>query len=339
MPSPTLGWSLICTAALLTLSLPAEAQKKKSVIEAVDADADFVWQGEYSGQVHTPAVGHRKIGLQVIALGDAKFDGVVYSGGLPGAGWDRARKSLVSGERNGAVLPLAGSLVHLEVQPTHAVVRDTDGDYLGTLKRIFRASPTLNRPPPPHALVLFDGSQPNTLEGAKVSDAGLLQPGVTTKFPVQGFFMHLEFRTPYEPHARGQGRGNSGVYIQRRYEVQILDSFGLEGAPNECGGLYRQRSPDVNMALPPLTWQTYDIYFTPARFDSNGKKIDDARLTLLHNGVTIHNNLAIRNKTGAGRPEGPQGLPIHLQDHRNPVRFRNVWLIPGRVQHPGGYCW
>jgi hypothetical protein len=165
------------------------------------------------------------------------------------------------------------------------------------------------------------------LEGAKITPDGLLEPGVLTKFPVGAFRLHLEFRTPFMPTARGQARGNSGVYIQRRYEVQILDSFGLEGAENECGGLYRQTRPDVNACLPPLAWQTYDLWFTPPRFAADGTKLAHALITVLHNGIPIHWNRPIVAKTGGGRPEGPEPLPINLQDHGNPVHFRNIWLV------------
>jgi hypothetical protein len=146
--------------------------------------------------------------------------------------------------------------------------------------------------------------------------------------PVHDFQMHLEFRTPYMPQARGQGRGNSGVYIQQRYEVQILDSFGLDGVDNECSGLYKQTAPAVNMCLPPLAWQTYDIWFTAARFSANGKsKVANARITVLHNGVPVHSNREVTNKTGGGKVEGPEDFPINLQDHGNPVTFRNIWLV------------
>ena len=128
---------------------------------------------------------------------------------------------------------------------------------------------------------------------------------------------------------RGQARGNSGVYIQQRYEVQILDSFGLEGVENECGGLYTQTRPDLNMCLPPLAWQTYDIWFTPPQFDDDGKKTANARITALHNGYLIHHHREITAKTGGGKAEGPQPLPINLQDHGNPVMFRNIWIVPG----------
>ena len=133
------------------------------------------------------------------------------------------------------------------------------------------------------------------------------------------------------PTARGQARGNSGVYIQRRYEVQILDSFGLEGVFNECGALYRQTPPDLNMCLPPLAWQTYDIWFTPPRFAADGKtKLANARITVLHNGVPVHWHREITAKTGGGQQEGPEPLPIQLQDHGNPVMFRNIWIVPAK---------
>jgi hypothetical protein len=162
-----------------------------------------------------------------------------------------------------------------------------------------------------------------------VTPDGLLQAGVLTKQPVDAFRLHLEFRTPYMPYARGQARANSGVYIQQRYEVQILDSFGLEGVENECGGLYRQTRPELNMCLPPLAWQTYDIWFTPPRFDGEGKKTANARITVLHNGFPIHQDREVTAKTGGGKQEGPEPFPINLQEHGNPVVFRNIWIVPG----------
>jgi hypothetical protein len=136
------------------------------------------------------------------------------------------------------------------------------------------------------------------------------------------------------PLARGQARGNSGVYIQKRYEVQILDSFGLRGADNECGGLYKQRAPLLNMSFPPLIWQTYDIDFTAARFDAAGKKTANARITVRQNGVVIHDNIEITAKTGGGSVEGPDPLPIKLQDHGNLVHFRNIWIVREPKQQP-----
>jgi len=190
-----------------------------------------------------------------------------------------------------------------------------------------RYSPRTGAAPPWNAIVLFDGKQTDHLKNAKVSDQGLLQIGAETVDPYRDFTLHAEFKTPYMPYARGQARGNSGFYLQKRYEVQVLDSFGLEPAKDYAGGLYKFKAPDVNMAFPPLSWQTYDIYFTAARFDDAGMKTANARITVVHNGVVIHNNVSLENKTGGGSQEGPQPLPILFQNHGNPVEFRNVWLV------------
>ncbi len=140
--------------------------------------------------------------------------------------------------------------------------------------------------------------------------------------------LHLEFRTPFMPEARGQGRGNSGVYLQGRYEVQILDSYGLEGLDNECGGIYRVARPRVNMCAPPLQWQTYDIEFRAPRFDAQGNKTANARITVWHNGVMIHENVELPGPTGGGENANlDKPGPLLLQDHGNPVQFRNLWVL------------
>ncbi len=151
---------------------------------------------------------------------------------------------------------------------------------------------------------------------------------IATRRPFKDFSLHLEFRLPFMPTARGQGRANSGVYLHDQYEIQILDSYGLEGLDNEYGGIYQIARPLVNMCAPPLQWQTYDIDFAAARFDAEGKKVRNAVLTLRHNGVTIHNKLEIPRPTGGALrsdEQAPGG--IYLQDHGNPVQFRNIWIV------------
>ena len=164
------------------------------------------------------------------------------------------------------------------------------------------------------------------VDGAMEVKAG--SGNIVTKGKFTDFKLHIEFRTPFMPNARGQGRGNSGVYLQGRYEIQVLDSYGLEGLDNECGGIYKVGAPMVNMCLPPMQWQTYDITFQAPRFDAGGSKTEDAVVTVVHNGVTIHDRRRLPGPTGGAidndvsRPGG-----VYLQDHGNPVQFRNIWLV------------
>jgi len=146
----------------------------------------------------------------------------------------------------------------------------------------------------------------------------------TTAFEKKPYKMHVEFMLSYMPQARGQARSNSGVYVDERYECQVLDSFGLEGENNECGGFYTVAKPLVNMCYPPLTWQTYDFEFYPAKWDGNTKTAN-ARVTVLHNGVKIHDNIELKGTPGR-RDEGPAPLGVYFQGHGNKVQFRNIWI-------------
>ena len=324
--------------------LPADGRaappdnRRLAVTDPNAADDDFAYQGEYAGEIVDARRRNGSTGLQVIARGDGKFDAVQYRGGLPGNGWDRQTKDFFTGLLRDGVLVLSSDSGNTIMTDSHvATVFDSAGNQLGNLNKTLRISPTLGAAPPPGATILFDGQSTEHLEDAKITVDGLLDVGVSTKLLVQDFRLHLEFRLPYMPYASGQGRSNSGVYIQRRYEVQILDSFGLEGVANECAGLYRQQPPNVNMCFPPLTWQTYDIWFKAARFDDEGNKIANARITVLQNGFPVHDDYEIVAKTGAGRPEGPEPMPILLQNHGNPVRFQNIWIVLGEGQRAGKY--
>ncbi|QDU95999.1 family 16 glycoside hydrolase [Lignipirellula cremea] len=328
-----LGVWLFCGAPMLA-SAAGPADKAAIVDpEVAQSDVDFLDAGEYRGSIrglHGQAI---PIGLQVSAEGNGEFRGALFRGGLPGSGWDRELRSELTGSRwtgpdTSVRLTSADHTGQFVLAGGKCQVLDVQGEHLGDLRKVIRRSPTEGLRPASESVVLFDGS-PHHLASPVVDENGLLEVGFTTAEPYNDFRMHVEFRTPYMPLARGQSRGNSGVYIQQRYETQILDSFSLPGVENECGGLYRQRRPDLNMAFPPLTWQTYDIFFQAPHFNDAGEKIANARLSLYHNGVAVHDDVEIVSKTGAGKAEGPQPLPILFQNHRDPVRFRNIWVTPG----------
>lgn len=214
-------------------------------------------------------------------------------------------------------------------------------------KIITPGSPAHPELAPSDAVVLFDGTSLDawtktdgkpvewTLDNAKVKGSPMTcKPGsgsITTKQTFGDMQVHIEFATPKadaEAGLKSQGRGNSGVYIQGRYEVQILDSYQNETYPDgQCGSVYKQHAPLVNVSRAPGEWQSYDIIFTAAKFDAAGKKTANARVTVLHNGVLIQNNSEITGPTGGAMGEDeskPGGLM--LQDHGNFVQYRNVWV-------------
>jgi hypothetical protein len=271
--------------------------------------------------------------VQLIALGGGGFEAVVYQGGLPGAGW-QGRESGAEPARVAGQLQEGGDQVVFGGETAQGFLAGDgltwqhEGESI-VMKRIERVSPTMGQEAPEGAVVLFDGSSADAWENGRMTEAGLLEQGTVSKEAFGDHLLHVEFLLPYRPYARGQKRGNSGVYLQGRYEVQMLDSFGLAGQHNECGGIYGVSAPVVNMCLPPLQWQTYDIEFTAARFDDEGKKTANAKMTVRHNGVVIQDDVEIPNSTAASRlKEGPEPGPVYLQDHQNPVRYRNVWVLP-----------
>ena len=192
-------------------------------------------------------------------------------------------------------------------------------------------------PPPQGALVLFDG---------KNLDAWAMANGGEPVWPVAdghmqatkgnlvtrekfdgGFRLHVEFRVPYMPKNKGQGRGNSGVYLQGRYEVQVLDSYGLEPQKNDCGAIYEVSAPSVNACKAPTVWQSYDIDFHAPKCE-NGKKVEPAWMTVFQNGVKIQDQVKIpvdNTRAGLGGDVCQPG-PIMLQFHGDPVQYRNIWL-------------
>lgn len=139
------------------------------------------------------------------------------------------------------------------------------------------------------------------------------------------FQMHVEFLCPVSDK-EGQARSNSGVYIHGRYEIQVLDTFGMEAKDNHCGGIYKVATPLVNASRPAGEWQTYDITWRAPRFDDAGKVSENPRVTVLHNGIVIHNNIELPSTTAGGIDQTmvKEG-PLLLQFHGDPVQFRNIW--------------
>jgi hypothetical protein len=192
---------------------------------------------------------------------------------------------------------------------------------------------------PANAVVLFDGKdlsewkQDDGRPAAwKLLDDGVLEVGagdLVTKEKFAGdFVLHVEFMTPFMPNATGQAKGNSGVFLADCFELQVLDSFGVaEMGLGDCGAVYGKQTPCKNAAKPAGEWQTFEAHYQSARWDAAGNKVQPARLTLWWNGEMVHDNVELDGPGPGARAESPHGGPIRLQDHGNPVRFRNIWLV------------
>jgi len=321
---------LLAIACLCFPLAALAADDKDTFTTAKDAGPDFALQGEYVGK----DVEGNAWGVQVVALGDGKFDVVGFKGGLPGEGWKRGDETKPGkGERKAdgtAEFTGADGWSATATKEGDVFTVTHDGKKVGELKKVVRKSSTLGAKPPQGALVLFDGSTADNFKNGKIEEVdgekvlAASNPESLKTFGDHSF--HIEFRTPFMPKARGQGRGNSGVYLQGRYECQVLDSFGLDGKNNECGGIYTVAEPIVNMCFPPLSWQTYDVDFKAAKYNDAGKQIESARATIKHNGVVIHDNLELKATPGHN-PEGPGPDHLYMQNHGNPVFFRNIWVV------------
>jgi hypothetical protein len=331
-----------CLAVLILVSMfvctaDAVVGKHKAWIDpakAVKEDPGFSIQGEYGS-----AKPGAEYGVQVVALGGGSFDAYVHKGGLPGLGWTPEKsKEMLRGTRQCCNI----NFVPISTEKKQTVIKYKGficcGKFTLTcpngkqvvLPRIERKSPTLGAKPPKGAVVLFDGTSAEQWKNGQMENGYLKATGAMSKQLFTDYSLHLEFRTPYMPTAKGQGRGNSGVYHSGRWETQVLDSFGLEGKDNETGGIYSVSKPRLNMCLPPLVWQTYDVDFTAAKFNAKGKHTAWARITVRLNGVLVHDDLELPKNYTTAAPitsnlvngEGP----VFIQNHNNPVVFRNIWL-------------
>lgn len=296
--------SILIFAALPGQTLSQEKKKANAFTNTADAGPDFKIQGEYEGTLDK-----EKMGAQAVALGNGKFDVYFLNGGLPGAGWNTKDRIKVEAKTEDGKVVLTGKWTG-GISDSKLDGKNPEGvDF--SLKQVLRQSPTLGAKPPEGAYIMFDGKNADEWSGGKIVEENLLFRGTNSKKGLTKGKLHLEFRTPFQPTARGQGRGNSGVFIHG-VEIQVLDSFGLKGENNECGAFYSHRKPDVNMCFPPLSWQTYDVDIT---VDDKGNVV----ATVLHNGVKVHENYVL--KKGPASPAN-----INLQDHGNPVVYRNIWF-------------
>ncbi len=223
------------------------------------------------------------------------------------------------------------------------MVRITDPE----VTEVWEPRPSIVQPgaearlPPTDAIILFDGTDTAAWthpDGSAVKwlfeeSVLTVQAGtgdIQTKESFADVQVHLEFRTPAVVESEGQGRGNSGVFLQKRYEIQVLDSYQNETYSNgQCGAIYKQYMPLVNASRPPGAWQTYDILYTAPVFNADGQRIRPGYMTVLHNGVLIHHHREIKGTTEyIGLPQvvahGP--APLMLQDHGNAVSYRNIWV-------------
>ena len=329
------GTALILAVAfsLPTRAVPDEKKvekkdekKKPANIVAIDpakAGPDYAVQGEYVGETADKA----KLGAEVIARGNGNFQVNFLPGGLRGDGGDYAKHIDATGKTEGDKTTIASKDGKWTAVIAGSTLTGKTGEGTAfTLKHVVRTSKSLDAKPPEGATVLFDGNLTDVWPNGKLVDGNLLGSDINSKPAFQDFKLHVEFRLSFMPFAGGQGRSNSGVYLQHRYEVQVLDSFGLKGENNECGGIYTLHKPLVNMCFPPLTWQTYDIDFTAAKFDG-GKKVAKARATIYHNGVLIHDNVELDHPTGGVQSVSVNKGPFHLQGHGGQVQYRNIWVV------------
>jgi hypothetical protein len=291
------------------------------------AGIDYRIQGEYAG-----TLGTEKFAAQVIARGDGAFDIVLLPGGLPGEGWDGKTRFKAAAKLRPEKTPRpvvdvtskdgwTGTIILLP-KGANFVGKTAKGEEF-MLARVDRQSKTLGAAPPKGAIVLFDNNKKlDEWQNGKLSEDGYLLKNATTRQKFQDFTLHLEFRLPFMPKSKGQARANSGVHPQGRYEIQVLDSFGLDSKKDDCAAIYGETPPSLNMCHPPLTWQTYDVVYKAARFDKDGKVLAQPRITVLHNGVKVHDDVEIKGKANSAAG------PLHLSEHGNPVVYRNIWIVP-----------
>ncbi len=299
------------------------------------APAEETVQGLYEGAVKA-ATGEQKFEARVVACGKGALKVFIRQTAPDG----KVTKIELDGKIEGDAVKFAGKAGDAEWAATYAdgTIKGTAGAGTVEMKKVVRESPAMGAKPPAGAVILlgdknFDGMVKKAGKDGKepewkvFDDGGVLIPkgGMNSKQQFEGNFkLHVEFKNPFMPDGRSQGRGNSGVFLPNGSEIQVLDSFGMVTyTGGGCGGLYKYKDPDAFdefslASAPPLQWQTYDVeYRVPMK---DGKPDGKPRVTVFHNGIKIHDNAELSNAAKKGG--------ISLQDHGNAVQYRNIWLLP-----------
>jgi len=300
-------------------------------------------QGNFEGSSKSPIGEEMPLTAQIVALGQGKHvakinvDGAVVE--IKGMTKGKAEDGLCLYEDTIDLGPEMGRFKvsgKVENRVFSGTAEGTDGIHNFSLARVEKGSPTLGMKAPEGAIVLQDGTS---------MDAWVQEPfwnvrngvmnmsghSIRTKEEFPSMQLHLEFKTPFMPNEApgSQGRGNSGVYVMGRYEVQVLDSFTDAPKDNLCGGIYQKAVPIASACLPPEEWQTYDMEFHAPKFDGSGAKTADAVITVKLNGTVIHDKVVLPSCTpgGVSDQEAAKGV-LMLQDHHDKVEYRNIWVKP-----------
>ena len=353
---PSFQCAILATSSAFAFSLSHAAEGIDSEWTHV-AQADLQLMGDYEGEFQGAPKNHyfdynRPLAAQVINVRNGEY--LIKFNQQHDSRADLYFEGM--GKLDGDVIRFTGDACRGEITADCMVGSGTrDGQEVSfSLKRVQRLSPTLGAKPPEGAVVLFDGTNFDQWKHGNGSPVTWhLLPGgvmevrsakseedrknkiggdIETRQSFGDCRVHLEFRYPVEPGKQGQGRGNSGFFFQRSYEVQVLNSYGLNGLWNECGALYKLAPPKVNAARPPMQWQTYDVDYRASVW-KDGKKVSSPVITVRLNGVLVQNQEEIIHVTAhafAERQNEPREAgPIRLQDHNNAIQFRNIWVLPG----------
>lgn len=335
--------SSLARLTCITLSLLAFAQVALAQEPYGATDPQM---GHYEGSWQAGGTEKNRLQAQIRPLGDGTYDGfvllersrkVIAALKLTPNGKDGSGATVLQGKSAvdhlaGELMPKLEATLKLHNKQITGTFKGDIGE--GTLEAtpVKKTSPTLGKKAPEGAKMVFDGKDTSQWANFtwKLVDGGAMEVAggnITTKEKLTDFELHVEFRTPYMPSARGQARGNSGVYLQSIYEVQVLDSFGLFPLQiNDCGSIYAVKTAQANGCLPPTEWQTYDITF----HQGDTAKNEQPTITVVQNGITTIDNAQVpANIVGKGGGGGnPNGGFLMLQDHGDRVQYRNIWVRP-----------